>query len=268
MDNQELSALHHAVVALNNQGALAIDMGNPRLANQAFTKAFKACRTHISLSQCPATVPETFRPEYSINQLMSWETGHVVSEGATESCCVQKSMAENDAPWTNIGASPSCIYRHAIPLPVLPHNQDSTHCGLLLSVILIFNMALAHQLGAEEEKAQSEREKRQLSSRHDLLLNKAISLYGLSYDMLRSLHSCSVCTESDIFVLTILNNMAQAHGALNETEKAEICLQRIRCLLPLCMYFGMNKGHAKAFAFFFAASSSNGARDNMPAPAA
>jgi hypothetical protein len=129
-------------------------------------------------------------------------------------------------------------------------------------------MALAHQLGAEEEKVQSEQEKSSLSSRHDLLLRKAISLYGLSYDMLGNLHSCSASIESEVFVLAMLNNVAQAHCALNETEKAEMCLQRIRCLIPMYMYYGMNQGHAKAFAFFYAASSIGGARDNMPAPAA
>lgn len=266
MDNQELSTLYDVAVALNNQGALAINMGNSRLANQVFIQAFKACKKHIFASQFAGTVQETGRPKYSINQFMSWETGNLLSEGVSESCCARKSLAEHDAPWTSGAAT--CIYRQAIHFPVLPHNQDPSHCGILLSVIVIFNMALAHQLGAEEEKANCEREKSELPPRHHLLLRKAILLYGRSYEMLQSLQSCSVSIESEVYILAILNNTAQAHCALNQTEKAEMCLQRIRCLLPLYMYYGMNKGHAKAFAFFFAASLSDGIRDDLPAAAA
>jgi hypothetical protein len=111
------------------------------------------------------------------------------------------------------------IYRK--PIHVSPHSMQEGHSmGVTLSLIVIFNLALAHHLVAVQNNMCRRR------------LQKALQLYELAYQLqLEEKHEQQV--NSLRFTMIIANNLGEIHRTVNNRSKHMMCLQH---LLSTIMY--------------------------------
>ena len=108
--------------------------------------------------------------------------------------------------------------------------QEGHNMGVNLSLIVIFNLALAHQLRAIDQIASTS------SSADQKLLQKALQLYELAYQL--HLDECQDSTNYDRvgslrFTMIVSNNLGEIHRIAGRQEKHEMCLQH---LLQTIMY--------------------------------
>ena len=111
----------------------------------------------------------------------------------------------------------SYVYQRAIPIPPLPSLVEAKSYGSKVTVlsIVIFNLALAHHLASMHGQQQ------QPEPRY-FLLQKATKLYELGYKLQKSNQR-----PSRLYSMAILNNLGQAHRAMNEEDKAQQCFSHL-----------------------------------------
>jgi tetratricopeptide (TPR) repeat protein len=103
------------------------------------------------------------------------------------------------------------IYRQAIQIP--QDVQCDSRANITVSVVVVFNLALAHHLaaGAGGETKQPR-------------LRKAVKLYGLAFQLLQQEEHLQ---NNVMFTMATLNNMGLAHQQLNHEEAASNCFQHL-----------------------------------------
>ena len=122
------------------------------------------------------------------------------------------------------------LYEH--PICVSEHNigDSSRQECVVLSSIAMFNLALAHHLRA---LTSSERHEPRSKS---LLLEKSSRLYGLAYQILMNESiDCGI-----LFMMVIVNNLAQIHKALGHQEVANGYFQHLLSSLVYMTEYGFN----------------------------
>ena len=144
----------------------------------------------------------------------------------------------NHSATANDDQSGYYVYRHPIraaPLPSLA--QASAEINLhsyftKVSGVVIFNLALAHQLIAEEIMNSTKAAQATPTSHFDLA--RALQLYQAAYKCLQQ-QAC-VDTKNTLMVGTIIaNNVAVLYALLNQQDSARNMFQQ---LLPIVMYHG------------------------------
>jgi tetratricopeptide (TPR) repeat protein len=126
------------------------------------------------------------------------------------------------------------LYQHAIYLP-----NDAPLCyrtSVLVSVIIIFNLALAHQLLAAKKQ----------SNKRSKYLRKAAKLYALAHSLY---HEKNDFEDSVVFSLASVNNLGLIYHELHDMRTAELCFQRL--LSTLMFLVDCGEGNVSQFEGFF-----------------
>jgi tetratricopeptide (TPR) repeat protein len=119
---------------------------------------------------------------------------------------------------------------------LIPSSIQATYeSGIqLVSVAIMFNLALAHQLLAESMN-QSKK-----------LLNKAVKLYELAYNLQRE-----ECMENtSFFCLATINNLGLIFKCLHKSENAAKCFQHLLSMLMFLVDCGESKQVSEYDGFF------------------
>ena len=126
------------------------------------------------------------------------------------------------------------IHASATVIQVIPKDSSSP-LGVVtnemcnsISSIVIYNLALLHHLiGISSSITTTQR---------GGALTKAVRLYEHSY----RLHMNDQCSVPDTLrAMSILNNLAHVNSLLNETDKADLCWQKLLSLLLYCREYGL-----------------------------
>jgi hypothetical protein len=140
-----------------------------------------------------------------------------------DQCMLQSHRSETSWMDGRCDMNRAYIYRQGIFFP-------STLNSVIITPIIIFNLALAHHLKAEQSKD---------ADQHKCFLQKALRLYELSYDAARVGVGNS---ENSVFRFASVNNIALIHNDLNNTEMSERCLEYMLSELMLLVDCGRG-GH-------------------------
>ena len=134
-----------------------------------------------------------------------------------DACMTQSAAAQADEEEGHY------MYQQAIRLPSgIEFNDRSS--PVILSMI-IFNLALAHQLSAVG------------SNKSDLRMRKAAKLYELGYNLQRAEHF----DNNVLFTMATVNNMGLLHHKLNDRETGNRCFEHL--LSTLMFLIDCSKGH-------------------------
>jgi tetratricopeptide (TPR) repeat protein len=126
------------------------------------------------------------------------------------------------------------LYERVINLPDgMPFCYGTS---VLASVIIIFNLALAHQLAA----------KKQSSKRSRQYLRKAARLYELAHGLY---NENSEFEESAVFIMASVNNLGLIYQELRDANKAQKCFQHL--LSTLMFLVDCGEGNVSEFEGFF-----------------
>jgi tetratricopeptide (TPR) repeat protein len=122
--------------------------------------------------------------------------------------CMTQSPA-TQAKTTNEDENDQYMYRRAIHIPLAI--ESNYQASIMVSVMIIFNLALAHQLSAVgSDKKQSK-------------LCKAIKLYELSFNLQRNENF----DNNVVFTMATMNNMGLIYHTLNDGETANKCFEHL-----------------------------------------
>jgi hypothetical protein len=112
------------------------------------------------------------------------------------------------------------IFRKSISIP---HSLQSPsyRCKILVTTIVVFNLALSLHLRAMETKDKSSR------TYH---LQRAAQLYEQAYN-LQWAHGTGVLATTNLFSMAALNNLGQVFRCLREDEKAGHCFAHLKSTL-------------------------------------
>jgi hypothetical protein len=130
-------------------------------------------------------------------------------------CMLQSHQSETSWMDGRCDTNRAYIYQRGIVIPSTPNS-------VIITPIIIFNLALAHHLKAEQSK---------YAGQHKCFLQKALGLYELAY-------SAQGNGENSIFRFASVNNIALIHNDLNNTEMSEKCLEHMLSELMLLVDCG------------------------------
>ena len=122
------------------------------------------------------------------------------------------------------------VYRHPISIPSSQFHAlipDENDCKVVISLSIIFNLALAHHLRAIEEV--------DASSNHQEL-SRAMRLYELAYKL--QAHGDTGSGISTLYIMSTLNNLGQIHKALNEADTASKCFENLLSAMMFTVHTG------------------------------
>ena len=131
---------------------------------------------------------------------------------------------------SSTSSDPDFVYRHPISIPtsdfhdLLPLECD---CKIIISVSIIFNLALAHHLRAIEEVT---------SPSNQQELSRAMRLYELAYKL--QAHGDTGAGISTLYIMSTLNNLGQIHKALNESDTACKCFENLLSAMMFTVHTG------------------------------
>jgi hypothetical protein len=138
-----------------------------------------------------------------------------------------------------------CCYvsSRAIHTPVSSMEETTYHSSVMVSVVAIFNIALAHHLAA----AMLDKENK---VRRSQLLRKAAKLYELAHNMQREEEWME---NTSLFTMAIVNNLGLIYRCLDESETSGKCFQQLLSTLMFFTDCGLenHQRDVRAFAGFF-----------------
>jgi tetratricopeptide (TPR) repeat protein len=124
-----------------------------------------------------------------------------------DQCMTQSPAAQ--AKTSNEDENDHYMYRQAIQIPLTI--ESNYQASTMVSVMIIFNLALAHQLSAVgSDKKQSK-------------LRKAAKLYELSFNLQRDENF----ENNVVFTMATVNNMGLIYHKLNDGETANKCFEHL-----------------------------------------
>jgi hypothetical protein len=130
---------------------------------------------------------------------------HQPIKTSVDQCMTQSSAAQ--AKTSNEAEYDQYMYRQAIHIPL---TIESSYQASIM-VMIIFNLALAHQLSAV------------VSDKEKSKFRKAAKLYELSFTMQRNENFDNVV----VFTMATMNNMGLIYHKLNDGETANKCFQHL-----------------------------------------
>ena len=137
------------------------------------------------------------------------------------------------------------VFRRCIPIPISTETTVYFESPMLIYVVIIFNLALAHQLAAMECSCVSE-------SDSLLLMSKAAQLYELAFNLQQE----DECMEnSALFSMATVNNLALVYNGLKDSENAKKCFQYLLSILML--FVGCHGEQISEFEGFFRNTASH-----------
>jgi tetratricopeptide (TPR) repeat protein len=186
--NMTLTTAKQTAIQRNNSAVSLINTGDYDAAIKALSSALKTYKQQImgEADEQPQPV------KTSLDQCM------------TQSPVTQAKTSSNEVKYDQY------MYRHAIHIPLTV--ESNYRASIMVSVMIIFNLALAHQLSAVG------------SHKKQIRLRKAAKLYELGFSMQRDLNF-----ENDnvLFTLATMNNLGLIHHKLNDGETANKCFEHL-----------------------------------------
>jgi tetratricopeptide (TPR) repeat protein len=227
---QEAYPTHLLAQKLNNRGALCIEAGRYERAIVTLVKALRlservagdetCCCRCCSLDEC-MTMNQSVPPRRSLTR----QDSDLFFCG---DCAGSRKMPRRSQEETSLSEEVECGgYIHRKPIHVSPHCIKEGHfMGGTLSLIVIFNLALAHHLAAVRNNMCRRR------------LQKAAKLYKLAYEAHLMEQEPMQQVNSLHFTMIIANNLGEIHRTVKNRSKHMMCLQ---LLLSTIMYLVDNK---------------------------
>jgi tetratricopeptide (TPR) repeat protein len=203
-------------IELNSQGVTLIENGKFESAIPILSAALKASKEDVSGS--PVDEDIVMHPKRT----------------SLDECMVPSSRPHSTDVDQSSASDGQYVYGSCIQIP----SSIKANCyesGIpLVSVAIIFNLALAHQLLAES------------MDQSDKLLNTAVKLYELAYTLQRE-----ECMENtSFFCLATINNLGLIFKCLNKSESAAICFQQLLSMLMFLVDCGASKQVSEYDGFF------------------
>jgi hypothetical protein len=128
-----------------------------------------------------------------------------------DQCMTQSPAATPAKVSSNEEESDPYMYRQAIHIPLTILLESNFQASIMVSVMIIFNIALAHQLSAVGSDDQQ------------LKLRTAAKLYELGFSLERDENFEN--NSSILFTLATVNNLGLIHHKLNDGETANKCFE-------------------------------------------
>jgi tetratricopeptide (TPR) repeat protein len=181
----------YSITQQNNDAAVLIESGLYREALSKLSRALSQVQRELN------DADELNEEEQDVGSADGYiiNTCHEHERQAMSTCLVEKLEPNQDF-----------IYRHPIKTSDIPKQEES----YVMSVILVFNMALAHHLiGISQDDDESSNGKKRLRG--------ALKLYELVFGMQMKSHVYISMTCS----LALVNNSAQIYKAINRERKAQ-----------------------------------------------
>lgn len=240
----EYPSLHLKAIAYNNHAAFLVETGNYVDAISILSKAHKCSK--YGLDQCirQARLPAVLSIVSPLDAFMA------SAPPATHQCYSE----DSDKPETY-----NLIHRRAIQLP--PCLSNDYYSRVVVSVAIIFNLALAHHLFALEQAPGS--------SKSETMLRKALKFYECSFIILRAQHHAKT-PKGSLLLMATINSSGHIHIILGEEEHAGTCFRNLFSTLTCLGYRGGQEegGHGPALEVFFRTTSQYLVRDGPSCPAA
>jgi tetratricopeptide (TPR) repeat protein len=183
-----IATSYQQAIAENNSAVVLFESGKSRLAIVSFSNALQAFKTIMDRS------PVEYHEQPLNTTLDQCMAGRRISHG------IGSEVDESSEPFM--------MYRQAVYVPV--EIECSFRASALISTMIIYNLALAHQLLAVTHK-----------KKEQLLLSKAAKLYEYGLNLQRAEDF-----ESNIlFTLATMNNLGLIHQQLNAMDQAKNCFE-------------------------------------------
>jgi tetratricopeptide (TPR) repeat protein len=215
-------------IGLNSEAVAMIENGNFESAIPKLTEVLKASSTDTlhgfkqnRIRRCPEERVGMSREPISLDECM----------GASS----QQSQAGGPYQERQGEAHQYYVFRRCIQIPISTETTVYFDSPLFIYVVIIFNLALAHQLSAMECSDESESA--------SLRLRKAAQLYELAYNLQRD-----ECMENNaLFSMAAINNLALVYKSLNDSENAKTCFQYLLSILMLFVGCGEQISEIEGF---------------------
>jgi hypothetical protein len=137
-----------------------------------------------------------------------------------DQCMAQSHHRRADIVLHEEGDIEHFLYRQAIRIPPTMVLEESTYRATIMgSSMVIFNLALAHQLAAMEEG----------NNLREMMLRKALKIYELGFNMV--LQKEYADEPSTMYILATVNNLGLAHQQLNDRHTATKCFKHLMSAL-------------------------------------
>jgi tetratricopeptide (TPR) repeat protein len=212
---QKLStmSLHYSqAIALNSQAASLMEAGNFGQASAILKEALTQAKIAL-LEDRSNDMENSTKTKTSLDYCMDHQSRFLIND--------ETSMELRSS-------SSSFVYRRAmcIPLSMMKCCFDSR---VLLSVLIMFNLALCYHLSAMESKSLAG-------------LLKATRLYELAY----KLQLDEKLDSNTLFTLTIVNNLGHLHALIGHTETSEKYFQHLLSVLMFIIVIDCNNNEEVA----------------------
>ena len=254
---QELMERENAV-KLNNEGVFMLEAGDFKAGVHELAKAlsyyqhimYKQQQQHsdglsddntsdssldLGLDQCMHRLPSqrTTRRSSLVEKLSSSWDDH---EGTDD-----LGQGSNTAHNFETYATRHFVYRQAIEIPKELEENSSNKAAVLISAIIVFNLALGYQFVSLEMVAEHSKKQKgliEMTGTEDCsfvpvqhLLAKAVKLYELSFSLTHSMPWCVTRANATLFGLSIANNLGVLFHQLNDEARARHCFERVMMTL-------------------------------------
>jgi tetratricopeptide (TPR) repeat protein len=207
---------------LNNHAAGLIRDGKFEIAIVILTKALRCARN--IMSNCDGKVHQRIPKE----------------ETTLDSCMVRTRPETDDKSHSemDIDKQDSGYYIYRTPMQVPSTMKSSSYEEqVILSVTIMFNLALAHHLSFLDEGFEHPRSR----------IRKAIKLYEYAYTMQRDERLIS----NAFFTMATLNNVGQIYQTMKASDLAEKCFQQLLATLMFVVDCGEGRGTFSGLEGFF-----------------
>jgi hypothetical protein len=205
-----------AVQLMNNHGAALFASGDTQSALDQFSGALRLVRQ--VMSRCSVTIPKadvrgptTF---IALDECMI-QSRRLLSDSSS---IMKDDIVDDQNPY---------LYRYATLIPSCLIMNDEVDVTMTISVLVMFNLALAHQQRAYES----------IDSKGAVpcvkLTAKAIHLYELTFQLYSDFSHTTSSSFDAFFYMALMNNLAVAKHGLSDKTASEQCLQQLLTMFML-----------------------------------
>lgn len=199
--------------AMNNHGVSLLAAGDAQNAIAQFSGALQL--TKQIMGNCNVAPAEERDSTTSIS---------------IDYCMIQSCIRSDEESTYVLNDRLPYMHRHATLIPDALLTKKEVDGVSLTSVIVIFNLSLAHQERAHDESMGALREQ---------LMTKAVKLYELAFNLYKALPPTTIGGDV-FFYMALINNLALAKQSLNDMVASEQCLQQLLSALMFVTEYGNN----------------------------
>ncbi len=260
-----VSSERFQIIALNNQGASALSCGCMSVALSSFCQALQKSKACMLSQQKDDFDQQEMRPSsrFDIDHLMEASCFGLHCDGESDESCPGHDSSNNSAISSSfpapsvypsrqglnnddkLNSNSGFIYGKPICIPSsYADNTEFRHSDVLLSSIVIFNLALTHHISAimqyHEVQQQTQTPQGIVAFKRRLsILKKAAKLYELAIQ-LQEEHAAIDGPEScsKLFFLSCINNLGNTFRLLGDLPSSDKIYQH---LLTMLIYLNYNE---------------------------